>query len=163
MTQVKSFRVLGESVEVLVTGGMTGGHSTTLVQISPPGGGPPPHSHSNEDETFFVLEGEYDFLEDGEWHRVRPSHAVYAKRGSVHTFRNAGSTRGKILIFVTPSGIEKYFEEISSLSMPEDMSRLLAISERYGISFPQMVAGDTREKQSESFSVRRSEVNQQAV
>jgi hypothetical protein len=35
------------------------------------------------------------------------------------------------------SGMEKYLEEISVLSMPEDLSRLLAISERYGIFFLQ--------------------------
>jgi hypothetical protein len=58
-------------------------------------------------------------------------------RGSVHTFRNVGTTTGKMLVFVAPSGMEKYLEEISALSMPEDMSRLLAISERYGIFFPQ--------------------------
>jgi hypothetical protein len=56
---------------------------------------------------------------------------------SVHTFRNVGTTTGKMLVFVAPSGMEKYLEEISALSMPEDMSRLLAISERYGIFFPQ--------------------------
>jgi hypothetical protein len=33
--------------------------------------------------------------------------------------------------------MEKYLEEISVLSMPEDLSRLLAISERYGIFFLQ--------------------------
>jgi hypothetical protein len=48
-----------------------------------------------------------------------------------------GATPGKMLVFVTPSGMEKYLEEISSLSMPADLAKLLAISERYGISFPQ--------------------------
>lgn len=55
---------------------------------------------------------------------------------SVHTFRNAGSTTGKMLVFVTPAGLEKYLEEISTLSMPGDRAKLLAISERYGIAFP---------------------------
>jgi hypothetical protein len=31
--------------------------------------------------------------------------------------------------------MEKYLEEISVLSMPQDMAQLLAISERYGIAF----------------------------
>ena len=136
MSPVKTFKVFGEPVEVLVSGEMTDGLSTTFMQTSPPGGGPPPHLHLNEDETFFVLEGEFEFLRDGEWHAIAPGETVLAKRGSVHTFRNAGSTTGKILVLVTPAGMDKYLEEISPLAIPQDMAELLAISERYGISFP---------------------------
>ena len=132
----KSFRVFGEVVEVLVSGEETGGSSTTMTQDSPPGGGPPPHSHLHEDETLFVLEGEYEFLEGGQWLRVEPGQAVHARRGSVHTFQNSGTTMGKMLVFVAPSGLEKYLEEISALSMPADMARLVAVSEGYGIAFP---------------------------
>jgi len=84
-----------------------------------------------------VLEGEYEFLADGRWLKAEPARAIQAMRGSVHTFRNVGATPGKVLIFVTPSGLEKYLEEISSLSMPADLPKLLAISGRFGISFPQ--------------------------
>jgi quercetin dioxygenase-like cupin family protein len=136
MHPIKRFKVFGEPVEVLVSGEATGGLSTTTTQISPPGGGPPPHCHQNEDETFYVLEGEYEFLRDGEWRRVPNGEAIHSKRGSVHTFRNAGETNGKILVFISPSGMELYLEEISTLSIPEDMDKLLAISARYGISFP---------------------------
>jgi quercetin dioxygenase-like cupin family protein len=140
MNPRRSFRVFGDPVEILISGEMTGGLSATLTQVSPPGGGPPPHSHMNEDETFFVLEGEYEFLEDGEWRRIEAGEAIYAIRGSIHTFRNVGKSAGKMLVFVAPAGMEKYLEEISPLSMPDDMSQLLAISERYGIAFPQLVA-----------------------
>lgn len=137
MRALKTFKVFGEPVEVLIPGEATNGLSSTLTQTSPPGGGPPPHSHTNEDETFFVLEGEYEFLEGGQWHKAEHGRAILAKRGSVHTFRNVGNTTGKMLVFLTPAGLEKYLEEISALSMPQDAARLIAISERYGISFAQ--------------------------
>jgi quercetin dioxygenase-like cupin family protein len=137
VNSIKTFPVFGEPVEVLIPGESTGGLSTTLTQVSPPGGGPPPHSHQNEDETFFPLEGDYEFLHGGEWRKVKPGQAIHAKRGSVHTFRNVGTQTGKMLIFVAPSGIEKYLEEISVLALPADMPQLLAISERYGIAFQQ--------------------------
>jgi hypothetical protein len=69
LSPIKSFKVFGEPVEVLVNGDMTEGLSATLLQTSPPGGGPPPHTHQNEDETFFLLEGEFEFLENGKWNR----------------------------------------------------------------------------------------------
>jgi quercetin dioxygenase-like cupin family protein len=131
----KTFKVFGEPVEVLIPGEMTGGLSTTTVQTSPPGGGPPPHSHKHEDETFYVLEGEYEFLRDGAWVKATVGEAVYSQRWSVHTFRNAGTTTGKMLVFIAPAGLERYLEELSVFSVPDDMPAILALSERYGITF----------------------------
>ena len=133
MTPLKTFTVLGERVEILTSGEMTGGRSSTLTQSSPPGGGPPPHSHQNEDETFVVLEGEYELLVDGVSHKLTRGEAMHAMRGSVHAFRNVGTTQGKMLVVVIPGGFEKYLEEISHFSLPEDMPQLLETSNRYGI------------------------------
>jgi mannose-6-phosphate isomerase-like protein (cupin superfamily) len=121
---------------MLVTHDMTGDASATLIETSPPGGGPPPHQHQNEDETFFVVEGDYEFLVDGQWIKASAGDSFYRARGTVHTFRNCGATAGKMLIFITPGSFQSYLEEISPLSVPADMARLLAISSRYGISFP---------------------------
>jgi len=137
MTVIKSFPVLGDQVDMLVTQDMTGGASATLIETSPPGGGPPPHQHQNEDETFFVVEGDYEFLVDGEWIKALAGDSFYRARGTIHTFRNCGTTTGKILIFVTPGGFQSYLEEISPLSVPAEISSSLAISagtERGGIS-----------------------------
>jgi quercetin dioxygenase-like cupin family protein len=84
---------------------------------------------------FFVLEGDYELLLDGVWHKIPAGQAVLATRGGVHTFRNAGTTSGKMLVLVTPAGMEKYLEEISVLTMPQDTEQLMAISSRYGITF----------------------------
>jgi quercetin dioxygenase-like cupin family protein len=135
MAPVKSFKVFGEPVEILVDATVTGGQSTTLRQTSPPGGGPPPHWHKNEDEMFYVLEGEFEILKDGAWMKLGPGDYAYAPRGGVHTFRNCGTTSGQVLVTVTPGGFENYLEEISVLTIPQDMEQLLAISERYGITF----------------------------
>lgn len=81
------------------------------------------------------MEGEYELLQNGAWHRVEVGRPIHGGRGSVHTFRNVGQTDGKMLIFITPAGLEKYLEEISVLSMPQDAGRLKEISERYGIAF----------------------------
>jgi len=136
MTPLKSFPVLGDQVDILVSGDMTGGQSTTLLQTSLPGNGPPPHRHENEDETFVIIEGEYELLVDGEWVKGGPGDAFYRRRGTVHTFRNSGTTVGKILVFVQPGGFENYLEELSPLSVPADLPKLIEISNRYGLFFP---------------------------
>jgi quercetin dioxygenase-like cupin family protein len=140
MAPIKSFPVLGDEVDMLVTQEMTGGSSATLVETSPPGGGPPPHQHQNEDETFFVIEGEYEFLVDGAWIKASAGDSFYRRRGTIHTFRNCGPTSGRILIFVQPGGFQSYLEEISPLSVPADLGKLIEISNRYGITFPTISA-----------------------
>ena len=136
MRAIKSFPVLGDQVDILVTGEMSGGQSTTLLETSPPGGGPPPHGHKNEDETFFVVQGEYELLVDGKWVKGYPGDCFYRARGTVHGFRNSGTTTGKMLIFVHPGGFENYLEQLAPLSVPADLPKLIEISNRYGIFFP---------------------------
>jgi quercetin dioxygenase-like cupin family protein len=140
MTVIKSFPVLGDLVEMLVTQDMTQGTSATLLETSPPGGGPPPHQHQNEDETFFVVEGEYELLIDGAWVKASAGDAFYRGRGTLHGFRNCGATDGKMLIVVHPGAFQSYLEEISPLSVPQDLGKLIEISNRYGITFPEISA-----------------------
>jgi len=135
MESRKSFLVLGEKVEVLVPGEATGGASAMIIQTSPPGGGPPPHRHSKEDEYFSVLEGKFELLIEGEWKPLLKGEAAFAPRNHWHTFRNVGDRDGRIQIVISPSGLEKYLEVIGPLVLPDDMVRLIEISNQYGIEF----------------------------
>jgi uncharacterized cupin superfamily protein len=69
---------LGAHVDVITTGEMTGGRTCVVVETSPPGGGPPPHSHQNEDETFYILEGEYEILSEGQWQKFTTGEGAQA-------------------------------------------------------------------------------------
>lgn len=135
MAAERSFMLLGDRVDILVSGKTTGGKSTTFTEVVPPGGGPPPHSHRNEDETFFVLEGEFEFTENGNTVKRKAGESFHAARGSVHGFRNSGASDGKLLVFVAPAGLDRFFEEICVLNMPQDAPKLMDIGERYGIVF----------------------------
>ena len=65
MAPIKSFVVFGDSVDVIVDGSMSGGSSAVIRQYHMPGDGPPPHMHTREDETFLVLEGDFELLVEG--------------------------------------------------------------------------------------------------
>lgn len=136
----RTFNILGEQVEILVSGETSGGKSVTFTELVPPGGGPPPHSHKHEDETFFVLQGEFAFTENGKTVKRGVGESFHAARGAVHGFRNSGATDGKLLIFVAPAGIDRFFEEISGLEMPRDVPKLMEIGARYGIEFQRPAA-----------------------
>jgi quercetin dioxygenase-like cupin family protein len=134
MKPVRTLKIFGERLEILVDGTMTEGASTMLVQESSPGSGPPPHRHTKEDEIFTVLEGEYELLSEGQWHRAPVGEIFFAPRGKVHTFRNVGETTGRIAVFVSPAGLEHFFAKLDGLSPATDLKRILELFEEYGLS-----------------------------
>ena len=58
----RSLRVMGVLVTCKLPSQMTGGAYALFEETTQPGDGPPPHIHHREDESFYVLEGEYEFL-----------------------------------------------------------------------------------------------------
>jgi quercetin dioxygenase-like cupin family protein len=139
----KSIAVVGDVYTYLATGDDTNDQYALFHAVVPPGGGPPPHSHSREDEQFYVLEGEITFFADGKKIVGGPGTFLHLPKGSLHAFKNEGSKVAKMLIQVIPSGLEKMFEEVGqAVSGPtaapppvtqEEISKLLAAAPRYGI------------------------------
>jgi len=60
-----------------------------------------PHTHPNHTDSFYVLEGEVEFLQDDEWHRVRPGTFLSVPPNVEHGFRPCG-VPFRLLNFHTP-------------------------------------------------------------
>ncbi|WP_432005057.1 quercetin 2,3-dioxygenase [Streptomyces parvus] len=99
----------GDVYTVKVDTAQSGGTVTLLEASVPPGGGPPAHDHRNEDEAFYLLEGELEFYADGQTYDVRAGDFVFVPKGTVHRFRNKGLHAAKQLLIFTPSGFEEFF------------------------------------------------------
>jgi len=54
--------VVGDIYRFLAVGEETGGAYALWEANVLPGGGPPPHTHSREEESFYILDGEVTFL-----------------------------------------------------------------------------------------------------
>ena len=65
--------------------------------------GPEPHTHDDHVDSFYVLEGEVDFLVGGEWLRLGAGSFVAAPIGVVHTFGNHDGQRARLLNVHAPS------------------------------------------------------------
>src|SRR5438270_13659722 len=107
----RTLAVVGDVYRFLATGDDTGGKYAVWEAIVPPGGGPPPHVHSREDEGFYVLEGEITLTVNGE--RVVAAAGTFANMpaGTPHSFKNESGRPAKMLISVTPAGLERMFFE----------------------------------------------------
>lgn len=122
-----------------VSGTETGGAFSIVEHPLEPGVlGAPPHTHSNEDETSFVIEGEIGVLIGEEEFRAGPGSYVLKPRGDVHAFWNAGTEPARILEIISPAGFERYFDELAgvlSAGGPPDLDRISQIAGGYGLTF----------------------------
>jgi quercetin dioxygenase-like cupin family protein len=103
--------VVGDTMTFKATTETTGGSLMAVEVLAGPGGGPPPHVHANEDEFWFVLEGEFEIMLGAETIRATPGSFAFAPRGTRHSFRNAMDTPSRVLIMFTPGGFEGFFFE----------------------------------------------------
>lgn len=72
----------------------------------------PPHVHRDEDEFFFVLEGELVFLSEDAERRSGPGTAVNLPRGHLHGFWNATDAPARALLAITPAHFGSFFDDV---------------------------------------------------
>jgi quercetin dioxygenase-like cupin family protein len=133
----RKLNVLGIPMCIRVYGRETGGIVSVVESHDVPGGGPPPHVHTHEDETFQVLEGEYEWTVGGKTFKASKGSTIFAPRGVPHTYRYVGQNQGRLMCIITPAGFEGFFEETSALPPheQEDIPRVLEIAKKYGLEF----------------------------
>ena len=92
---------------VLAEEATTNGNFSLMWQLCRKGSGPGPHYH-DQDEGFFVNEGEITYLANGQQFTAtaRQGSFVWIPRGTVHAFR-VDSETAKLLNFYTPAGFEQ--------------------------------------------------------
>ena len=132
----KTVNVIGIPITICIHGRDTGGVLSVVESIDQPGGGPPPHIHQREDETFQVLEGEYEFTCAGKTFTAQKGATIFAPRGLAHTYRYVGKTSGRLMATITPAGFEGFFEEVGALSpQQQEIPRVIEIGKKYGLEF----------------------------
>ncbi len=108
------YRLPGHELTVKVTAGDTQGRYFTAVLRAMPLSGPPLHMHTQEDEYFYVLEGEFVFQVGEQRMTAGPGTSVYAPRALPHTWQNCTDEPAVALLTIAPAGLEDLFAEIAA-------------------------------------------------
>ena len=143
----RSLWVMGELLTYKIPSQRTSGAYSLFEVTTQPGGGPQPHVQHREDESFYVLEGEYEFLNGKETLRVGAGSLLYVPKGTLHAHKNVGEGEGRLLVSQTPGGLyEHFFEEVGKPVDGEggprifedqpDVGRIVALAAQYGIEIP---------------------------
>ncbi|MER5490510.1 cupin domain-containing protein [Streptomyces sp. NPDC002490] len=101
--------MIGDTTTVKISSAQTDGTLGVLETSVPPGGGAIPHAHGREEETFYVLSGDFDFVNGDEIIKAGPGDLLFVPRGNRHGFTNTGDVPGRLLTFITPGGHENFW------------------------------------------------------
>jgi quercetin dioxygenase-like cupin family protein len=89
---------------VKATSESTRGAYSMICSTSPPGHETPYHLHHEEDEAFYVLDGEFTFFSEGKKTILRSGGYIFLPRGIPHGIRCTGSAPSSLLILAIPGG-----------------------------------------------------------
>jgi quercetin dioxygenase-like cupin family protein len=92
-------------------GGETGGTFAQIETDDPRAAATPVHVHHNEDETFYVLEGEITVLVGDGRIELAAGDFAFAPRGIAHAYI-VRSDRARMLTTLSPAGLEELFVEL---------------------------------------------------
>jgi quercetin dioxygenase-like cupin family protein len=108
-------------VRFMIDGEATGGAFSLVEHPLPPRAlGAPVHTHRNEDEYSYVLEGRVGVQLGEEVLEAGPGELVFKPRGVAHAFWNAGDEPARLLELISPAGFENYFRELAPLLAAAD-------------------------------------------
>ncbi|MBA2701002.1 MAG: cupin domain-containing protein [Chloroflexi bacterium] len=123
----------------------TGGSFTLLENLVPPHQGPPLHLHGNENEMWYVLDGNFRFRADEEILHASTGSFVFVPRGTRHCFQNIGDEQARILVMFMPSGMEAFFEAHAALPpgpVDPETYRLIAAAVGMSVAGPPLAVSD---------------------
>lgn len=105
---------------------------------------PPPHTHSRDDEAFYILEGEIEFHIGDQFIQAKAGSFVFAPRGIMHRFQFK-TPQIRMLVISTPAGLEAGFRQLSEPAQaltlppipttPPDVPRLIQVFGELGVTF----------------------------
>lgn len=142
-----SYWYIGHLMSLLISSKQTGGKYALLRATERRGLEPPPHTHTKEDETFLILEGEATYTVGNKTFNAKVGDVMFLPKNIQHSFKIQTETL-ETLMLLTPAGFENYFIEMSEPAKevqlppmpqgPPDIAKLIATASKYGVMFPKL-------------------------
>jgi mannose-6-phosphate isomerase-like protein (cupin superfamily) len=104
---------------ICLSGADTGGTYCLLEAGLAPGMSVPRHTHTREDEAYFILIGELEVTVGEDVFILRPGDCLMAPRDIPHQLRNSGNVENHYLLVFSPPGFEEFLK-LTALPAPEN-------------------------------------------
>jgi mannose-6-phosphate isomerase-like protein (cupin superfamily) len=97
-------------------------------------GGPARHLHHEQDEWFYIVEGEHVIEVGEERYEVGPGDSLLAPRKVAHAWANVGEGTGRMIAALQPAGeIEEFFEDLAKLGRTPERGGLQRVFDSHGL------------------------------
>ena len=142
--QGEHIAVVGDNYRLVITGEQTDKRFSVIDMMIPPGGGPGPHSHTDFDESFYVVDGEVEVKsEAGTYEAKKGAFVTIPRGGIIHEFKNKTDKPAHLLCILVGAGLENFFKEIGQPTAankfppptemtPEKQKEMKKIAKKYG-------------------------------
>ena len=123
-------------IRYLVEGARSGGLGVFEMKVPAGAHVPPPHSHTDNEECVYVLEGTLRYSVDADTRDLKPGDWMSTPRGAVHHFSNQTAETARVLVILTPDIGAEYFREVAGVvnaGGPPDRAKLGQVMARYGL------------------------------
>ena len=115
-------------LDIKISGNDTAGSLAVFEQTGlTPNGGPPLHVHPNQDEWFYVIEGNYHFQVGVEQFRLKPGDTIFLPRNIPHAFIQLSNT-GRLIVSYMPAGkMEEFFAVTDRWTSPPSKEEIAKV------------------------------------
>ena len=123
-------------IRYLIDGSPHAGLGLFELTIPPGSNVPPPHSHTDNEEIVYVLEGMLRYTVGADTRDLAPGQTMRTPKGSVHGFSNPFGSVARALVTLAPDIGPTYFEEVAAVvnaGGPPDKAALGSVMSRYGL------------------------------
>jgi mannose-6-phosphate isomerase-like protein (cupin superfamily) len=133
--QGKTLSLRGTHVAYKADGQRPAGGPTFLEFTAAPGFNTGDHIHSQIEEIFYVVEGEFQIRPGDRALRAKPGDFVLVPPSVPHGFANPVGDPSKMVLLISPAGVhERYFEELAAILAtlgPPDIQAIAGLRKRY--------------------------------
>ena len=123
-------------ISYIVDGSQTRSLGMFELTVPPGSNVPPPHSHSNNEECVYVLEGLLRYSVGAETRDLTVGQTMSTPPGVVHAFSNPFAETARALVVQSPDIGAQYFRDVAAVvnaGGPPDKAALVSVMSRYGL------------------------------
>ena len=133
-THYKMKGVTLNTLDIKVSGKDTDNEVAVFEQTGlTPNGGPPLHIHPEQDEWFYVIEGDYLFQVGKDKYQIKAGDTIFLPRKVPHAFVQL-SEKGKMIVSYLPAGqMEVFFAVTDKWISPPSKEEIVQVFAEHGM------------------------------
>lgn len=124
------------AIRYLIDGSKTETMGIFELTVQPGANVPPAHSHTNNEEIVYVLEGKLRYRVGSDTRDLLPGESMHTPKGVVHEFSNPFTEVVRAITVLSPDIGAQYFRDVAEVMKkgpPPDKSALVAVMKQYGL------------------------------